>query len=49
MPLGPNEYGELENCQSDIISIREAARMQSTSATTGIQCNCKGECKKKCL
>ncbi|PKC60878.1 hypothetical protein RhiirA1_467395 [Rhizophagus irregularis] len=48
MPLGPNEYRKLENCQSDIISVREAARMQSTSAITRVQSNCKGKCK-KCL
>ena len=46
MPLGPSEYEELENCQSQVISVREATRMQSISATTGIQCNCKGEYKK---
>jgi hypothetical protein len=46
MPLGPTEYKELESCQSDIIGVREAAKKQSTSAITGIQCNCKGECKK---
>ncbi|CAG8600248.1 14210_t:CDS:1, partial [Cetraspora pellucida] len=45
MPLGPTEYEELKVCQDNIISLREAARMQSTSTVTGTKCNCKGECK----
>ncbi|CAG8618742.1 14120_t:CDS:1 [Cetraspora pellucida] len=45
IPLGPLEYEELEVCQDKIISVQEAARMQSVSTVTGTKCNCKGECK----
>ncbi|CAG8789945.1 10018_t:CDS:2, partial [Cetraspora pellucida] len=45
MSLGPTKYKELEVCQDKIISIQEAAGMQSVSTVTGTKCNCKSECK----
>ncbi|CAG8619388.1 8069_t:CDS:1, partial [Cetraspora pellucida] len=45
MSLGLTEYKELEVCQDKIISIREAAGMQSVSTITGTKCNYKSECK----
>ncbi|CAG8527712.1 444_t:CDS:2, partial [Racocetra persica] len=37
MPLGPTKYEELEICENKVISVREAARMQSMSTITGVQ------------
>ncbi|CAG8768189.1 5613_t:CDS:2, partial [Racocetra persica] len=45
MPLGPTKYEELEICENNVTSIREAARIQSMSIVTGVYCNCKSECK----
>src|SRR5437762_1997049 len=43
-PLGTMHFPELENLPSNKISVREAARLQSTGPVTGAICNCKGNC-----
>jgi len=43
-PLSTMHFPELENLPSNKISVREAARLQSTGPVTGAICNCKGNC-----
>ncbi|CAG8569152.1 16335_t:CDS:2 [Cetraspora pellucida] len=45
IPLSLTKYEELEICENKVISVCEAARMQSMSTVTGVYCNCKSECK----
>jgi hypothetical protein len=43
-PLGTIHFPELDNLPSNKISVREAARLQSTGPATGAICNCKSNC-----
>jgi len=43
-PLGTVCFPELDNLPSNKISVREAARLQSTGPATGAICNCKSNC-----
>src|SRR5436305_2681393 len=43
-PLGTMHFPKLDHLPSNKISVREAARLQSTGPVTGAICNCKGNC-----
>jgi hypothetical protein len=43
-PLGVNQFSELETIPTNLITVREAARLQNVGSTTGTICNCKGNC-----
>ncbi|RIA90688.1 hypothetical protein C1645_823065 [Glomus cerebriforme] len=48
-PLGVKHYPELETISTNTITVREVTRLQNIGLTTGIICNCKGNCNsKKC-
>ncbi|CAG8843403.1 8679_t:CDS:2, partial [Gigaspora margarita] len=42
--FGIKEYPDLDHIPSDYVSVREAARIQSTGMLTGTMGKCKGSC-----
>jgi hypothetical protein len=44
LPLGPVTFPELDNIPNITVSVRQAARSQASSTTTGARCACKGQC-----